>query len=135
MVALGCDSLATDPLADFPDMQQQAVEQLAASFEKFSQDERLGRKVLKALAMMFESSYRLVAWFLREHPLSTLTDLQSLDVHSEAVRAVARAPYWSSDDSPMLPEFVALIAQLLMSSIEGLGPDDAPPSRQGRRIL
>merc|ERR1719336_2027316 len=54
MVALGCESLAMDPLTDFPDMQQQAVTQLMASFEKFSvNDERLGRKILKALTVLF----------------------------------------------------------------------------------
>merc|ERR1711988_985973 len=69
IISLGCDSLATDPLADFPDMQMQAVEQLAASFEQFShEDDRIGRKILKALSVMFESSYRLVAWFLQKKP-------------------------------------------------------------------
>lgn len=135
MIALGCDSLAIDPLVEFPEMQQQAVEQLAASFERFSvQDDRLGRKILRALSALFESSYHLVAWFLRTHPLSSLARMQSLDVHTEAVRAVARAPYWSADDAAMLPEFVTLIAELLLGSIEGLGPEDkAPPP--GRRVF
>lgn len=135
MVELGCMSLMTEPLVEFPQLQQQAVTQLAASFEKFAdKDEKLGRKIRKALAVLFESSYRLVAWFLEQNPLSNLAELQSLDVHAEAVQAVARAPYWSSEDAHMLPEFVALISQLLMGSIEGADPD-APASASGKRVL
>eukprot|EP00929_Paragymnodinium_shiwhaense_P080075 TRINITY_DN41742_c0_g1_i1.p1 TRINITY_DN41742_c0_g1~~TRINITY_DN41742_c0_g1_i1.p1 ORF type:complete len:942 (+),score=299.47 TRINITY_DN41742_c0_g1_i1:239-2827(+) len=134
IISLGCDSLATDPLAAFPEMQVQAVEQLAASFDKFSaEDERLGRKILKALSTLFESSYRLVAWFLQNHPFGAMQELQCLDVHAEAVRAVARAPYWSNDDVQLLPEFVDLVAQLLLGCIEGLLPSDVPVP--GRRVL
>eukprot|EP00927_Polykrikos_kofoidii_P042627 TRINITY_DN3665_c0_g1_i1.p1 TRINITY_DN3665_c0_g1~~TRINITY_DN3665_c0_g1_i1.p1 ORF type:complete len:938 (-),score=200.65 TRINITY_DN3665_c0_g1_i1:99-2912(-) len=136
MVALGCESLAADPLAEFPDMQQQAVVQLAASFEKFAiEDERMGRKILKALCMLFESSYHLVAWFLKSHTIANMTELQSLDVHTEALKAVVRAPYWSSTDAPLLPEFVTLIGQLLLGCIEGLSPEDVPQPRKGRRVL
>eukprot|EP00928_Gymnodinium_smaydae_P096890 TRINITY_DN8648_c0_g3_i1.p1 TRINITY_DN8648_c0_g3~~TRINITY_DN8648_c0_g3_i1.p1 ORF type:complete len:872 (+),score=201.47 TRINITY_DN8648_c0_g3_i1:96-2711(+) len=136
MVSLGCDSLSTDPLAEFPEMQEQAVEELAAAFERHGvQEEKLARKILKALCVLFESSYNLVAWFLRTHPLSSLTQMQSIDVHVEAVRAVSHAPYWSSDDAPLLPVCVALITEMILSSIEGLGPgDDARPSA-GRRVL
>lgn len=135
MVALGCDSLAMDPLTEFPDMQQQAVGQLASSFERFSaRDERLGRKILKALTVLFESSYHLVAWFLREQPLSALGELQSLDVHVEAVRAVSRAPYWSAEDAPLLPDFVGLIGNLLLASIQGHG-DESQHQRPSGRII
>jgi len=131
MASLGCDSLASDPLAEFPDMQQQAVTQLSASFERFAaQDERLGRKILKTLAVLFESSYRLVAWFLQQHSLSTLGDLDSLDVHVEAVRAVSRTPYWSSEDVPLLTEFVALIAKLLLGSTEAVDEPSVPGKRR-----
>jgi len=138
MVALGCESIAIDPLTEFPEMQQQAAEQLAASFEKFAvHDERLGRKILKALAVLFESSYHLVVWFLKSQPLSSLGDYQSLDVHVEAVRAVARAPYWSAEDAPVLPEFVSLLAQLLLGCIEGHATDDgaAAPPPPPRRVV
>jgi len=132
MIAMGCDSLCMDPLAAFPDMQQQAVDQLSASFEKFSAtDEKLGRKILKALANIFESSYRLVAWFLRDHGLSTLSDMQGIDVHVEACRAVARAPYWSMEDADMLPDLVVSIAELLLGSVEGL-EEGAPANPRGR---
>jgi len=119
MVSLGCESLCIDPLMDFPEMQQQAVSLLLTAFEKFVEDERLVRKILKALTGLFESSYQLVSWFLQHHGLSDLGEYQSLDVHVEAVRAVCRTPYWSAQDAPMLPEFVALLAQLLLDSIEG----------------
>jgi len=133
MVSLGCESLSMDPLNEFPEMQQQAVDQLVASFERFSaRDERLGRKILKALAVLFESSYRLVNWFLQNKPLSSLGEYSSTDVHAVAVRAVARAPYWSGEDAPLLPEFVACIAQLLLGSIEGLGPDSSAASASHR---
>merc|ERR1719436_2347665 len=67
MVLMGCESLAMDPLTDFPQMQQQAVDQLAASFDRFSvNDEKVAKKILKALAVLFESSYPLVAWFLKK---------------------------------------------------------------------
>jgi len=123
MVAMGCDSLALDPLTEFPQMQQQAVDLLMTSFEKFSaDDERISRKILKALTVLFESSYHLVAWFLQQHNLNSVVDL---DVHVEAVRAVARAPYWSAEDAPLLPEFVSLLAQLLLGSIEGHGDEPA----------
>lgn len=132
MIAMGCDSLCMDPLAAFPDMQQQAVEQLSASFEKFSAgDEKLGRKILKALANLFESSYRLVAWFLKEYSLSTLGSMQGLDVHIEACRAVARAPYWGAEDAPLLPELVVSIARLLLGGVQGLA-EAAPANSQGR---
>ncbi|CAE8644618.1 unnamed protein product, partial [Polarella glacialis] len=137
MVALGAESLAADPLSEFPDMQQQAVEQLAASYEKFSvKDERLGRKLLKALRMLFESSYQLVVWFLQQQPLSAVGELQSLDVHIEAVRAVARAGYWSSEDAPLLPDFVAILAQMLLDAVEGHVDQGASPgSRPGKRVI
>lgn len=139
MVSLGCDSLVTDPLTEFPDMQQQAAEQLALAFEKFSaDDERLGRKVLKALAVLFESSYRLVVWFLQKNGLATLEECQSLDVHVEAMRAIARAPYWSHEDAAILPEFVVLAAQLLLGSVEGLVDEPAtlaPAGKAKRRVL
>ena len=33
--------------------------------------------------------------------------MQGLDAHIEAVRAVSRASYWSAEDAPLLPQFVA----------------------------
>lgn len=139
MVSLGCDSLANDPLNDFPEMQQQAAEQLALAFEKFSaDDERLGRKVLKALAVLFESSYRLVVWFLQKNNLALLGEYQSLDVHVEAMRAIARAPYWSHEDAAILPDFVVLAARLLLGSVEGLTDEPAtmaPGEKPKRRVL
>jgi len=129
MVALGCESLARDPLTDFPDMQQQAVGQLSASFDKFSvKDERIGRKILHTLAVLFESSYQLVEWYLKNHKLTALGEYQSLDLHLEAVRAVSRTPYWSSEDAVILP----LVAQLLLSSVEGHNDD---PSKSQRLVL
>lgn len=139
MTSLGCDSIAMDPLTDFPELQQQAVTQLVASFDKFSgSSERLGRKILKALAVLFESSYRLVAWFLNHHRLIEVGDYQSFDVHIEAIRALSRAPYWSAEDAPLLPEFVALLAELLLRSIEGHGDDSASlaaASKPPRRVF
>lgn len=140
MVALGCDSLATDPLADFPDLQEKAVDQLSVSFDRFAvQDERIGRKVLKALSALFESSCRLVAWYLKNNPLSSQSELQSTDIHVEAVRSVSRAPYWSSEDAALLPEFVGLVAQLMLGSIEGHGLDPNTskpiPAQAGQRVL
>lgn len=139
MVALGCDSLSMDPLTDKPELQQQAVTQLVASFDKFScTNDKLGWKIRKALAVLFESSYRLVAWFLKHHTLNMLGDYQSLDVHIEAVRALARAPYWSAEDAPLLPEFVGLIAELLLRSIEGHGDDPTAVTTQpkpSRRVF
>merc|ERR1719265_1671110 len=140
MIALGCDSLATEPLADFPDLQEKAVQQLSASFDRFAmQDERVGRKILKALSTMFESSYRLVAWYLQQYPLAQLQELQSTDIHVEAVRSVCRAPYWSSEDAALLPDFVGLVAQLMLGSIEGHGLDPNTskpiPAQAGQRVL
>jgi len=137
MVAMGCDSIALDPLAQFPQLQQQAVEQLMASFEKFSvDDERTAKKILKALTVLFESSYQLVAWFLQQHPLSTVGEYQPLDVHVQAVRAVARAPYWSAEDAPLLPEFVGLLADLLLDCVEGHGEEPgAPPRKPSGRVV
>lgn len=139
IVSLACESLCTDPLTDFPEMQQQAVTQLVSAFERFAvHDERLGRRILKALTALFESSYRLVCWFLQDRPLSALGEYGSTDVHTEAVRAVSRAPYWSAEDAPLLPQFVALLAQLLLESIEGLGDDGAVKPQSGagqRRVL
>mmetsp|Transcript_123612 Transcript_123612/g.357533 ORF Transcript_123612/g.357533 Transcript_123612/m.357533 type:complete len:857 (-) Transcript_123612:81-2651(-) len=135
IVSLACDSLSMDPLTDYPEMQQQAVTQLIDAFERFSvHDERLGRRILKALTVLFESSYRLVFWFLQNHPLGALGEYQSTDVHSEAVRAVARAPYWSAEDAPLLPQFVGLLAAMLLDSIKGLGEDGtAKPSPGSKR--
>jgi len=116
VVAMGCDILAQDPLRDFPDMQQQAVEQLCASSQKFFTDECLSTKILKSLAVLFESSYRLVVWFLRRHSLAQFGNHP--EIHVEAVRAVARAPYWSNEDSELIPDFVAAIAELIMSSVD-----------------
>jgi len=137
MVALGSESLAMDPLTDFPDMQEQAVGVLMVSFEKFAvTDEKIGRRILKALNAMFESSYRLVSWFLNNNSLDNLGTYQSLDVHLEAVRAVSRAPYWSSEDAPLLTDFVAVLALLLLDGIKGLGPDDpSTPAGMKRRVL
>lgn len=142
MLSLGCDSLAADPLVDFPDMQQQAVEQLAVSFEKVSAggpagDERLCRRIMKALSCLFESSMILVSWFLQTRSLPSLSEYQALDVHVEAVRAVARAPYWSADDAALLPDFVGLLCSLLLGSIHGLGSDAATQvsGASQRRIL
>jgi len=137
MVAMGCDSIALDPLKQFPQMQQQAVDELNALYEKFSvDDERTAKKILKALTVLFESSYQLVAWFLQKNPLSTVGEYQSLDVHVEAVRAVARAPYWSAEDAPLLPKFVGLLADLLLDCIEGHGeePGESPKKPSGRVV-
>eukprot|EP00933_Yihiella_yeosuensis_P033308 TRINITY_DN27045_c0_g1_i2.p1 TRINITY_DN27045_c0_g1~~TRINITY_DN27045_c0_g1_i2.p1 ORF type:complete len:343 (+),score=86.87 TRINITY_DN27045_c0_g1_i2:59-1087(+) len=133
LVALGADSIAADPLGDFPDMQQQAVEQLTASYEKFSvKDERIGRKLLKALSMLFESSYQLVVWFLQQKPLKSVGELDSLDVHIEAVRAISRAAYWSAEDAPLLPDFVSVLAEMMLDSIEGHTDDQAQAVEGGR---
>lgn len=86
--------------------------------------------------MLFESSYQLVSWFLQQHPLNTVGEYQSLDVHVEAVRAVARAPYWSAEDAPLLPEFVGLLADLLLDCIEGYGEEPgAPPRKPSGRVV
>jgi hypothetical protein len=136
MVAMGCECLAMDPLTEFPDMQKQAVEQLSASFEKFSvTDERLGRKILKALMVLFESSYQLCAWYLQGHPLNALGEYQSLDVHAEAVRAVSRGPYWSAEDAPLLPGFVRMLAELLLGCIEGHDPEEASSTKLRGRVV
>jgi len=135
MVSMGSDSLALDPLKDFPQMQQQAVGQLIVSYEKFSVgDDRISRKIMKALTALFESSYHLVAWFLQNNPLSSVGEYQSLDVHVEAVRAIIRAAYWSSEDAPLLPEFVSLLAQLILGSIEGHG-DEVPGAKPPARVV
>jgi hypothetical protein len=137
MISLGCDALVIDPLVQFPDMQKQAVEQLVEAFEKFADEEKLCRKILKALANLFESSHRLVAWFLQSHRLANLGELQAADVHVEACRAASKVPYWSMEEADELPGFVKLIAELLLESIQGL--DEAPqPSVNGkasRRVL
>lgn len=138
MVLMGCDSLSMDPLKDFPQMQEQAVDQLAASFDRFSvSDEKVARKILKALAVLFESSYALVAWFLKKKKLSTLGEYASLDVHVEAVRALSRGPYWSAEDAPLLPEFAKLLAQLTLGCIDGHAVDasDAPTKPPAGRVI
>jgi len=134
VVSTASDSLSHDPLADFPEMQQEACTQLASAFEKFADDEKLTRKILKALASLFESSHNLVYWFLNASSLSSLGELQALDVHVEACRAITRMPYWSVEDVSELPDFVALIAKLLLESIEGLS--EAPGAdKPQRRVL
>jgi len=134
VISTASDSLAIDPLANFPAMQQQAVEQLANSFEKFAEDKQLVRRVLKALAALFESSHSLVGWFLETHSLADLGELQALDLHVEACRAVARVPYWSTEEAPELPRLVTNISQLLLGSIEGL-TDASDASKPRRRVL
>lgn len=61
-------------------------------------------------------------------------ELQALDVHVEACRAVVRVPYWSVQDAPELPAFVTTIAKLLLESIQGLSEAPAPGKPQ-RRVL
>lgn len=119
IILVGCESIVADPLSDHPEMQQEAIELFVGALEKFAtKDERLSRKLLKALTVLFESSYQLVAWFLQEHPLSSLSELNSVDAHIEAVRAVSRAGYWSSEDAPLLPEFVAALVQTMLDAVE-----------------
>ncbi|CAE8590101.1 unnamed protein product, partial [Polarella glacialis] len=61
---------------------------------------------------------------------------KGLDVHIEAVRAVARAGYWSSEDAPLLPDFVAILAQMLLDAVEGHVDQGASPgSRPGKRVI
>lgn len=136
IITIGCESIANDPFNDNLDMQQEAVTLLSSSFEKFAvKDQRLGRKLLKALTMLFEASYNLVVWFLQQQPISSLPELQSLDVHIEAVRAISRAGYWSAEDAPLLPDFVAVLAQMLLDAVEGHLDVSAPPSGSGRRVF
>lgn len=136
IITIGCESIANDPFNDNLDMQQEAVTLLSSSFEKFAvKDQRLGRKLLKALTMLFEASYNLVVCFLQQQPISSLPELQSLDVHIEAVRAISRAGYWSAEDAPLLPDFVAVLAQMLLDAVEGHLDVSAPPSGSGRRVF
>lgn len=136
IILVGCESIVADPLSDHPEMQQEAIELFVSALEKFAmKDERLSRKLLKALTVLFESSYQLVAWFLQEHPLSSLSELNSLDAHIEAVRAVSRAGYWSSEDAPLLPEFVAALVQTMLDAVEGHLDFSKPPSCAGRRVV
>merc|ERR1711972_384835 len=96
------------------------------------------RKILKALANLFESSHRLVAWFLETHRLANLGELQAADVHVEACRAASKVPYWSMEEADELPGFVKLIAELLLESIQGLDEAPQPSSANGklsRRVL
>lgn len=133
IVALGCDCLLVDPLLDFPDLQQQAADQLTEAFDKFvTSDESLGRKILKALSGLFESSYRLVVWYLQKSPINQLGELQSLDIHIEACRAVSRAAYWGHEDMEVLNDFVVVLVNLVLSSIEGHAddPDAAPKGKK-----
>eukprot|EP00930_Biecheleria_cincta_P013877 TRINITY_DN12164_c0_g2_i1.p1 TRINITY_DN12164_c0_g2~~TRINITY_DN12164_c0_g2_i1.p1 ORF type:complete len:846 (-),score=210.69 TRINITY_DN12164_c0_g2_i1:28-2565(-) len=136
IITIGCESIANDPFNDNLEMQQEAVTLLSSSFEKFAvKDQRLGRKLLKALTMLFEASYNLVVWFLQQQPIGSLPELQSLDVHIEAVRAISRAGYWSAEDAPLLPDFVAVLAQVLLDAVEGHLDVSAPPSGSGRRVF
>lgn len=136
IILVGCESIVADPLSDHPEMQQEAIELFVGALEKFAtKDERLSRKLLKALTVLFESSYQLVAWFLQEHPLSSLSELNSVDAHIEAVRAVSRAGYWSSEDAPLLPEFVAALVQTMLDAVEGHLDFSKPPSCAGRRVV
>lgn len=136
IILVGCDSIVADPLSDHPEMQQEAIELFIGAFEKFAmKDERLSRKLLKALTGLFESSYQLVAWFLQQHPLGSLSELHSLDAHIEAVRAVARAAYWSAEDAPLLPDFVAALVATMLDAVEGHLDFAKPPSCTGRRVV
>lgn len=136
IILVGCESIVADPLSDHPEMQQEAIELFVGALEKFAtKDERLSRKLLKALTVLFESSYQLVAWFLQEHPLSSLSELNGVDAHIEAVRAVSRAGYWSSEDAPLLPEFVAALVQTMLDAVEGHLDFSKPPSCAGRRVV
>eukprot|EP00913_Durusdinium_trenchii_P016899 g15887.t1 len=131
IILVGCDSIVADPLSDHPEMQQEAIELFIGAFEKFAmKDERLSRKLLKAtlwipcaLTGLFESSYQLVAWFLQQHPLGSLSELHSLDAHIEAVRAVARAAYW------IVPPPGARVV------LQGHLDFAKPPSCTGRRVV
>lgn len=136
IILVGCESIVADPLSDHPEMQQEAIELFVGALEKFAtKDERLSRKLLKALTVLFESSYQLVAWFLQEHPLSSLSELNGVDAHIEAVRTVSRAGYWSSEDAPLLPEFVAALVQTMLDAVEGHLDFSKPPSCAGRRVV
>ena len=95
----------------------------------------MGRKLLKALTGMFGSSYQLVAWFLQQHPLSSLSELQSLDAHIEAVRAVSRAAYWSSEDAALLPDFVAALVSTMLEAVEGHLDFNKPSVDRGKRLV
>lgn len=135
ILLVGCESIVSDPLSDHPQMQQ-AIELFSAAFEKFAmKDERLGRKLLKALTVLFESSYQLVVWFLQQHPLGSLSETHSLDAHIEAVRAVARAGYWSAEDAPLLPEFVAALVSTMYDAVEGHLDFSKPPGGSGCRVI
>lgn len=136
ILLVGCESIVSDPLSDHPQMQQEAIELFSAAFEKFAmKDERLGRKLLKALTVLFESSYQLVVWFLQQHPLGSLSETHSLDAHIEAVRAVARAGYWSAEDAPLLPEFVAALVSTMYDAVEGHLDFSKPPGGSGCRVI
>lgn len=136
IILVGCESIVADPLSDHPEMQQEAIELFVGALEKFAlKDERLSRKLLKALTTLFESSYQLVAWFLQTHPLSSLSELNGLDAHIEAVRAVSRAGYWSAEDAPLLPEFVAALISTMLDAVEGHLDFSKPPSCAGRRAV
>mmetsp|Transcript_13228 Transcript_13228/g.30204 ORF Transcript_13228/g.30204 Transcript_13228/m.30204 type:complete len:474 (+) Transcript_13228:3-1424(+) len=136
VILVGCESIVSDPLSDHPEMQQEATELFTAAFEKFAmKDERLCRKLLKALTVLFESSYQLVAWFLQQHPLGELSETHSLDAHIEAVRAVARAGYWSAEDAPLLPDFVAALVSTMLDAVEDHLDFSKPPGGSGRRVI
>ncbi|CAJ1421623.1 unnamed protein product [Effrenium voratum] len=136
ILLVGCDSIVADPLSNHPEMQQEAIDLFTSAFEKFAmKDERLSRKLLKALTVLFESSYQLVVWFLQQHPLRALAELQSLDAHIEAVRAVARAGYWSAEDAPLLPDCVAALTGTMLDAVEGHLDFSKPPSGSGRRVV
>lgn len=67
--------------------------------------------------------------------MSSLSELNSVDAHIEAVRAVSRAGYWSSEDAPLLPEFVAALVQTMLDAVEGHLDFSKPPSCAGRRVV
>ncbi|CAE7354767.1 HCc2 [Symbiodinium natans] len=136
ILLVGCESIVSDPLSDHPQMQQEAIELFSGAFEKFAmKDERLGRKLLKALTVLFESSYQLVVWFLQQQPLGSLPETHSLDAHIEAVRAVARAGYWSAEDAPLLPEFVAALVSTMLDAVEGHLDFSKPLRGSGCRVI
>eukprot|EP00931_Biecheleriopsis_adriatica_P073309 TRINITY_DN4761_c0_g1_i1.p1 TRINITY_DN4761_c0_g1~~TRINITY_DN4761_c0_g1_i1.p1 ORF type:complete len:831 (+),score=212.00 TRINITY_DN4761_c0_g1_i1:86-2578(+) len=136
IIAAGSDSIAALQVIGNHETQQEAVDILSTAYEKFAvKDERLGRKCLKALTSLFESSYTLVVWYLELKPISALPELQSLDVHIEAVRAVSRTGYWSAEDAPLLPTCVAVLARMLLECVEGHLDASAPPSGTGRRVF
>jgi len=136
VIKLGCDSLIGDPLPEYPDLQQQAVETLVAASKRFFKDDKLCKRILRAMSAIFETSPGLMLTFLTEYRISTPgaskdsdKALPTPEAHLEAVRAVGHVAFWGPDDAPLMPDFVSVLAELLSQVLPP--PADAGPGATG----